>query len=218
MVETRKQTLNTLSQASSFKLGESSEQHYNQWSENYDNELIDELGYLGPKIAAEAFAEMVEDKQAEIIDFGCGTGLVGIQLQRLEFTVIDGLDIAQGMLDKAKDKNIYRNLTQADLTQLLSIEDNFYDAGLCVGSMGAGHVEAEHLTEMLRVIKPEGVLIIFMNEGFYRDNRFDQRLAKHESEGRWHITKSQQINYMQSVERPGRLIVGRKSPQNYVRR
>ncbi len=218
MVETRKQTLNTLSQASSFKLGESSEQHYNQWSENYDNELIDELGYLGPKIAAEAFAEMVEDKQAEIIDFGCGTGLVGIQLQRLEFTVIDGLDIAQGMLDKAKDKNIYRNLTQADLTQLLSIEDNFYDAGLCVGSMGAGHVEAEHLTEMLRVIKPEGVLIIFMNEGFYRDNHFDQRLAKHESEGRWHITKSRQVNYMQSVERPGRLIVGRKIPQNYVMR
>ena len=212
MVEARKETLNTLSQASNFKLGESSEQHYNQWSENYDNELIDELGYLSPKIVAEAFTDMVENKQAQIIDFGCGTGLVGVQLQQLEFTIIDGVDIAQGMLDKAAAKNIYRNLAQADLTQPLAIEDNVYDAGLCVGSMGAGHVEAEHFTEMLRVIKPEAVLIIFMNEGFYRANRFDQRLAKHESEGKWHIIKSKQVNYMQSVERPGRLIVGRKSP------
>ncbi len=212
MAQAKKQTLNTLSQASNFKLGESSEQHYNQWSEHYDNELIDELGYLAPKIATEAFADVVEERHAEIIDFGCGTGLVGVQLQKLEFTMIDGVDIAQGMLDKAAEKNIYRKLAQADLTQPLLMEDNFYDAGLCVGSMGAGHVEAEHLTEMLRVIKPEAVLIIFMNEGFYRDNRFDQRLAKHESEGRWHIIKSRQVNYMESVERAGRLIVGRKSP------
>ena len=211
MGDVSKETLNRLEKGSTFKLGDSSEKYYDEWSEHYDSELVEELGYKGPEISVHAFCDVFTDKQAKIMDFGCGTGLVAEHLQKHGYQNIDGVDISEGMLALAKEKNIYQYLAKADLTKPLSLEDNIYDAGLCVGSMGAGYVEAEHVAEMLRVIKPEGLLIIFMNEGFYRDNQFDSRFAKHESEGRWQILKSDMINYMESVERPGRLIVGKKS-------
>ena len=39
-----------------------------------------EAGYEGPRVTAETLATYLEDKEAKILDVGCGSGLVGEQV------------------------------------------------------------------------------------------------------------------------------------------
>ena len=43
---------------------------------------------------------------------GCGTGLVGLYLAEKGFSKIDGIDASPGMLDMARDKDVYDNLEE----------------------------------------------------------------------------------------------------------
>lgn len=205
-----KQQSGILKRVSTLQFGDSSEAIYDDWSENYDNDLTDEWGYIAPQLSVSALGEICPDRSGTIIDLGCGTGLVGVQLQAAGYSVFDGTDISQGMLDQAKEKGIYRNLVKSDLTQQIPFSNDVYDAALCVGSMGAGHVDASHVPEMLRVIKPGGVLVIHTNETYYKKGSFEQKFRSLEENNTWTIHRIERQNYMESLERPGYLVVATK--------
>jgi len=50
---------------------------------------------MARKIAAD---KMIARSEAQVIDFGCGTGLVGEALTKAGFKKIAGVDCSQGML------------------------------------------------------------------------------------------------------------------------
>ena len=52
-------------------------QIYNEWADTYETELVDEQQYIMPQRAAAALEQFVTNKQAAILDIGCGTGLSG---------------------------------------------------------------------------------------------------------------------------------------------
>ena len=96
-----------LSRVSHLEDGDSSRDIYDDWSGNYDNHLLDDFGYISPEIAAQALSDEIDAPRVAIIDYGCGTGLVGQALNQQGFTTVDGIDISQGMLDEAR-KSISR--------------------------------------------------------------------------------------------------------------
>jgi len=51
-------------------------ERYDQWAKDYDSDLNEGFGYLGPQRAVEFFARLVP-RTARILDAGAGTGLVG---------------------------------------------------------------------------------------------------------------------------------------------
>ena len=51
-------------------------------------------------------------KDAAILDMGWGTGLIGVKLAEKGYTNIDGVDASPGILDVARQKNIYKNLDE----------------------------------------------------------------------------------------------------------
>ena len=51
------------------------------------------------------------------MDFACGTGLVGEALSKIGITDIQGMDISDKMMEKAREKGVYSNLTKLDLGQ-----------------------------------------------------------------------------------------------------
>ena len=200
-----------LYRVSNLKQGDSSEDIYDDWADDYDRHLLSDFGYISPRIAAEELAERERPNDAAVIDYGCGTGLVGEALQRRGFNLIDGIDLSTGMLAQAKTKQVYRELCCADLTRPIPLQDDSYDAALCIGSMGAGHVGAAHVAEMLRPIRRGGSFIIILNGSYYQSGGFEASFKAIEQDGAWSIHKLEQFNYMNALDRPGWLLVASKT-------
>lgn len=207
----KKQSAEILAQVNHLQVGEKSMELYNDWSASYDHDLVEEFGYISPRVAAEALAKETDQRDFRIIDYGCGTGLVGAALSEQCFSHIDGLDISTGMLKQARDKQVYQSLIQGDLTTTIVLDDDCYDAALCIGSMGAGHVGTEHVREMLRPIKPAGVFIIIINAIHFGPEGFESTFRQLEVDGYWQISELSEFNYMSELVRPGWLVVARKS-------
>ena len=210
----KKEQSGPLKAVSTLRPGDPSEKIYDEWSADYDSDLAVEWGYIGPKIAVDALDAYCPKKESAIIDLGCGTGLVGGELRSRGYSLIDGLDVSSGMLEQAGAKGHYRHLTKADLTKRIPLADAAYDVGICVGAMGAGHLGTEHIPELLRIIKPGALLVIYMNAKAYLDEDYEPRLRALEAAGHWRIEKIEASNYMKNLDRPGRLIIGRRPDSN----
>lgn len=133
------------------------ERVYDEWAESYDDDTVEGMGYVGHVVATSKLVEVT--RPGHVLDAGCGTGLVGVELAEHTDATIDGVDISQGMLDRARARGVYRKLEQADLTQRLDIEDDTYDSALCVGTFTAGHVGPEAFGELARVVRPGGYVV-----------------------------------------------------------
>lgn len=132
---------------------------YVEWADTYDTTMLDGLGYVSPRLVAEALAQQLRSLTQPILDVGCGTGLVGAQLALHGCTVMDGLDLSVAMMAVASQRGIYRKLIEADLRTTLSIDTGAYGAVVCAGTFTSGHVDAGCLDELVRVLAPDGLLV-----------------------------------------------------------
>ncbi len=202
---------NILKRVSHLGDGDSSRDIYDDWSASYDAHLLDDFGYVSPRVAAEALTDACGRCDIEVMDYGCGTGLVGAALRQAGFSAIDGIDISEGMLAQARAKNLYRNLLCGDLTDAIALGDEVYDAAVCIGSMGAGHIGAQHVPELIRPLKNEGIFIVIMNGMYYETGGFEQAFRGLEDNGTWRIRRLERFNYMTELDRPGWLLVASRS-------
>lgn len=90
-----------------------------------------EGAYFGAVLVAEAFRRHAPpappQARPDILDIGCGTGLVGTQIADLAGG-LDGVDISAAMLEKAKAKGVYQRLFAADLVSFMAGRQDSYDA------------------------------------------------------------------------------------------
>lgn len=109
---------------------------------------------------------LLKDKQPkQILDIATGTGDFAIAALKLNPTKVTGIDISEGMLNVGKEKIKAKGLTDKIELQLgdsekLQFNNNTFDA-YTVG-FGVRNFEnlEKGLTEMLRVLKPNGTAII----------------------------------------------------------
>jgi predicted TPR repeat methyltransferase len=88
-----------------------------------------EKSYFGHALVAEELRKHATRIDLDILDIGCGTGLVGVQVRPLAGR-LDGVDISLAMLEKARDKGIYDRLAQTDLVSFMAEHEGSYDAVL----------------------------------------------------------------------------------------
>lgn len=170
---------------------------YRDWAEGYEADVVDLLGYVAPRVATETFTRFADASMGPVLDAGCGTGLVGMELAARGFTVIDGLDISPDMLGQARDKDVYRALLEADMTRpLVDLEDNAYEAVISVGTFTHGHVGTEALPELLRITRPGGIVCLTINEGVYADFGFDSAFADLERAGAAEVLENKGADYL----------------------
>ena len=67
--------------------------------------------YFGAALVAGGLRRHAELGGLDILDIGCGTGLVGAQVRDLAGR-LDGVDLSPAMLEKAKIKGVYDGLFQ----------------------------------------------------------------------------------------------------------
>ncbi len=70
-------------------------------------------------------------RQYNILDIGCGTGLCGPLLKPLA-TSLTGVDLSPGMLDKARNRDVYDVLEEGELTAYMHDNPGKFDVVTCV--------------------------------------------------------------------------------------
>ena len=151
---------------------------YDEWAEQYDDQMEQKLGYIAPKFMAERLAAFVADKSTPVLDVGCGTGLTSQYLSDLGFQHFDGIDITPRMLERAGERGIYRTLTEADVTQPLDLEPDSYDAIISSGTFTLGHVGSEAIPELVRVLSSGGHLGCTIHKNLWTNAGFKEAFAK----------------------------------------
>ena len=193
------------------RAGDDAHEVYEAWAPTYEADLVGGFGYTAHRIAAGAMAAACPDRGAEILDIGCGTGLVAEELAHRGFTAIDGLDASSRMLDKARSKGVYRNLIEGDVRAPDAVESGRYDAVIAVGVFGGGHVGPEDLACFARPARVGGAIVLYANAIPYVEDDYPSHLGRLEGNGILRVERTEESNYMDRIERPGWLVVARRA-------
>ena len=174
--------------------------YYKDWSDNnkYNKDMI-EWNYTAPKETVNVLKKYVLNKNFKILDAGCGTGLVGIELKKFGYLHVEGIDFSQDMLDLVP-QDIYRNLQKVDLNTDLKFRDNTYDVIICVGTFTYGHVKAHALDEFIRITKDKGLICFTINEGIYKEYGFDKKIKVLSDSKFWNVKEFFKSNYITSKD------------------
>lgn len=155
---------------------------YDAWAEGYEAEMAG-VGYRHPTICLALLARHLPRGAGPVLDAGAGTGLIGEWLAIMGYPAAEAVDLSPGMLEVAASKGVYRRLATGDLTARLPFEDGRFAAAVCAGVFTVGHVGPEGLDELLRVVRPGGVVVLTVKDATWEAG-FADRVAALVAEGR----------------------------------
>jgi len=96
---------------------------FNGYADRFDTHLVS-LGYRVPGLMRAALgrhpAIVAGARLGPVLDLGCGTGLVALAVSDLPIGPLTGVDVAPRMLESAAAKQLYAELREADLMQVLT--------------------------------------------------------------------------------------------------
>ena len=181
-----------------YKITKSEEllKYYQDWTkkDKYNRDMID-LNYVAPKETVSVLKKYTLSNNCKILDAGCGTGLVVIELKKNGYSNIDGVDFSQDMLDLVPKKS-YKKIEKIDLNKSLKFNTNVYDAIICVGTFTYGHVKPHALDELIRIIKNKGLICFTVNEGIYEKYGFDNKIKELTNSKLWNIKEFFKSKYI----------------------
>lgn len=151
---------------------------------DYKSDLKSHSARVGPARIVGVFAGRVRP-DARIIDIGAGAGLLGSLLREKGYTDITAIDLSPGPPEMAGRKNSYRELRVTALGERLGYEDNYFDAGISCGVFTIGRAPAFAFDELVRIIRPGGLLIFTVHITAYETAGFKEKFDELEAAGKW---------------------------------
>ena len=154
--------------------------HYDDWADTYDADLQD-AAYDGPQETVKVLLEYLNsidalNFEASIVDGGCGTGLVGHYLRQAGFNHVDGFDLSEAMVEKAKLNEYYKRLEGA--VGFAEAPETFgsevYDIAVTCGVFTQGHVASEAVFDFAKVLKPNGLMLVVTRPSYCEDSNFEE--------------------------------------------
>ncbi len=179
---------------------------FDEMAATYDHDLINDLGYVADAVACDKFISLESDRNARILDVGCGTGLVGRRLKAAGYSDIHGTDYSSKMLDEARSTNVYSSLQQQDLTLPIESTEKF-DAAIAVGVFGFSGPTAEHFVNITDRLKPGGITLLTVNGKAWVNADWETKLSGfNEAHASVQIIEIETIDYLTAEGIDGRLL------------
>lgn len=104
---------------------------FDSHADEFEDLLRNQLEYRAPEIIMERLSPRLPASPLAILDIGCGTGLCAPLLKPFAST-LTGIDLSGPMLRKARERALYDELEEVELTQYLQGQHDRFD--LIVGA------------------------------------------------------------------------------------
>jgi ubiquinone/menaquinone biosynthesis C-methylase UbiE len=138
--------------------------------ESLAREYLSKVGESPFALADQRFVAEQLPTPCQVIDLGCGPGRSLLPLALRGFTCT-GVDLSPPMLVEAKQvfdqAGLHAEWVTANLGETLPIEDNSYDAVLCLfgtlGMLQPATARSHVLREVNRILKPKGVFLLHVH-------------------------------------------------------
>ena len=139
-------------------------------------------------------------QDVRILDLGCGTGMVGEELNRRGYKNIDGVDICGALVDKAKEKGLYTKLTVGEMasedSKKLNVAADQYGAAVCAGVFTIGHVKGKGFDDFLHILKSGGIACFTVRKTAWDDKvyGFVEKMEKLCEMKKWKIVEKKFVD------------------------
>lgn len=190
---------------------------FDKYAENFEQSLVQELKYDAYLVISNILKDLKKnanidntadstgaavsnngatEKSWSILDLGCGTGLVGQELESIASQLV-GVDLSQKMLDICAQRNVYTKLIKEDLLQMMSAQSpSVFDCVTCADVfVYIGRLE--ELTQQINKVSKTGAYFAFSVESLEQSpyNSNPQQQFHLQENGRYVHSK----NYLQSL-------------------
>jgi len=157
------------------------QQVFDGFASSFDAKL-EALNYRAPELVTAALGALAGTPAAAlaIVDAGCGTGLCGPGLRPFA-NQLAGCDLSAGMLRRAKTREVYDVLHQAELTHYLATQPEAFDAVVSADTLCYFGELEDAVAAARRSLRPGGWLV-FTVEALPDDHAADHLL---QSNGRY---------------------------------
>lgn len=141
------------------------------------------------------FLDLRIPRHAEILDVAAGSGIISAELQRGGYYNLDALDSDLPTLRSLQALRLYRNYICRAVDGLMStgLREETYDVVITAGGFAQDAINPLDITEMLRLLRPEGYLLWTMRtvseEGTTEFGLLDANLRSLEKAGRCKVMK-----------------------------
>lgn len=128
---------------------------YDGWAATYDRTVLDEMDLA----LLDRLRQPRWDRVRRAVDLGCGTGRTAAWLRRHGIDHIDGIDLSEGMLSRARDRGNHTSLTLGDVRNT-GLDGASYD--LVISSLIDEHLPdlTPFYVEARRLAAPEGIFVL----------------------------------------------------------
>ena len=126
----------------------------------------DELASFHYEKISNALIQRIECKGKEIVDVGCGTGILSFIALEKGAAKMSCVDISKLMLEKCKEKSIIRGYTDDSISfhegdaEKLPFDDATYDVVLLSMVLGVVPNQQAAITELTRILRPGGTVAL----------------------------------------------------------
>jgi ubiquinone/menaquinone biosynthesis C-methylase UbiE len=160
-------------------------QEYDKISKTYEV-FTQGANYQSPQACAELLQKWAlrDDNRVSltspILDAGCGTGLVGLEIARKGFSNVIGIDVSKNVLKEAASKAVYTNLIQGNLLATLPFTDTSFSAVLCIGVFSRFERSQilDILNEFSRITQRSGLILFSHREDLLNQSRLQETLTR----------------------------------------
>jgi len=163
------------------------EKTFDSFAASFESKL-ERLSYRAPNLVA----AMLEDlgikhaKHLDVLDAGCGTGLCGPLVAPYTRRLV-GVDLSEGMLAHAKEKNVYDLLLKADVTEFLQGNVEAFDLIVSADTLVYFGDLEEVFAAAFQALRPNGLFVFTLEHAATYGPDVEHRLEMH---GRYSHTRA----------------------------